>query len=930
MTCASRLFFRSVPARSLPPSSLANAKTVKALTRPYWLVLWLVVIPAAAGNAEDRFDYSHDVKPLLKARCYACHGALKQEAGLRLDTAELARKGGQEGRVLIPGDVKGSELIRRVSAKEDEGRMPPEGQPLTSGQIGVLSRWIAAGAAGPAEEKPAEDPRRHWAFQPPARHSPPIVAGAESRNPVDAFLADQQRRHGLTPLSEAEKPLLLRRVYWDLIGLPPTVAQLRAFLHDTRPDAFERVVDGLLANPHYGERWGRHWMDVWRYSDWYGLGEQVRNAQKHMWHWRDWIVESLNESKGYDRMIQEMLAADEIAPLDADALRATGFLVRNYYLFNRTTWLDTTVEHTSKAFLGVTLNCAKCHDHKFDPFSQVDYYRFRAIFEPHQVRMEMLPGETNLERDGLPTVFDAHPDAPTYLLRRGDEKQPDRSQALSPGVPAVLASSAFAVSSVSLPDRAWSPSLRPYVRSTYLAQAERQLQKAVGDLEAARARLKENEFETVAATATSSKHRKTSLHVARLRVNAAEKSLAAAEAHRSLLQASFDLDRAPRNGITTDEKPLVAAAAALERTDSIAEAEANVARLELALALPKAESSPGTASSLDAARKRLARVRKRSRAGEPLDLASLAALKAPEGPTETEASRRTPFPHTSTGRRTALARWIVDRQNPLTARVAVNHVWMRHMNHPLIESVADFGLRGPSPPEKELLDWLANDFMDHGWNLKRLHRLIVTSQAYRRSSNGDRADAATRHSDPENVFFWKFAASRLEAEQIRDGIFYLAGALDERLGGPTIDPALEMSPRRSLYFTQSMDLHERFLSTFDAADVLQCYRRDESVLPQQALALANSRVTLQMAAKLAAGLERQITVSPKAARVELLIQTAFRSLLSREATPDEQVACLDFLQRAKTVSPATADGDRRAFESLIVALFNHNDFLTVR
>jgi Protein of unknown function (DUF1553)/Protein of unknown function (DUF1549)/Planctomycete cytochrome C len=910
---------------------LANAKTVKAFTRPYWLVLGLVVIPAAAGNAEDRFDYTRDVKPLLKARCYACHGALKQEAGLRLDTAELARKGGQEGRVLIPGDVKGSELIRRVTAKEDDGRMPPEGQPLTSGQIGVLSRWIAAGAAGPADEKAAEDPRRHWAFQPPAKHSPPIVAGAELRNPVDAFLAEQQRRHGLTPLTEADKPLLLRRVYWDLIGLPPTVAQLRAFLDDTRPDAFERVVDGLLANPHSGERWGRHWMDVWRYSDWYGLGEQVRNAQKHMWHWRDWIVESLNESKGYDRMIEEMLAADEIAPLDADALRATGFLVRNYYLFNRTTWLDTTVEHTSKAFLGVTLNCAKCHDHKFDPFSQVDYYRFRAIFEPHQVRMEMLPGETNLERDGLPRVFDAHPDAPTYLLRRGDEKQPDRSQAIRPGVPAVLASAAFAVSPVNLPDRAWSPSSRPYVRSAYLAEAERRLQKAVGDLAAARARLKEKDTETVAVKTTLPEHRKTSLRIARLRVNAAEKSLGAAEAHRSLLQASFDLDRARRKGDSpTDEKPLVAAAAALERTDSIAEAEANVAQLELALASPQAGSSPGMASSLDAARKRLGRVRKRSRTGEPLDVASLAALKAPEGPAETEASRRTPFPHTSTGRRTALARWIVDRQNPLTARVAVNHVWMRHMNRPLIESVADFGLRSPAPPEKELLDWLAIDFMDHGWDFKRLHRLIVTSQAYRRSSDGNRADAATRHGDPDNVYFWKFPGSRLEAEQIRDGIFYLAGALDERLGGPTIDPALEMSPRRSLYFTQSMDLHERFLSTFDAADVLQCYRRDESVLPQQALALANSRVTLQMAAKLAARLEHQMKVSPKAARGEALVQSAFRSILSREATPDEQVACLDFLQQAKRLLPAKADGDRRAFESLIVALFNHNDFLTVR
>ena len=344
---------------------------MKALTRSLWLALAIAAIPAAAHAAAAPVDYAHDVKPLLKARCWACHGALKQEGGLRLDTAEFARKGGEDGRVLVPGNPGGSELVRRVQAKLDDGRMPPEGQPLTGEQISLLSRWISAGATGPADEKPAQDPRRHWAFQIPARRPAPRVAAAALSNPIDAFLADQQQHHGLKPLAEADKPTQLRRLYWDLIGLPPTVAELRDFLDDRRPDAWERVVDRLLANPHYGERWGRHWMDIWRYSDWYGLGEQVRNAQKHMWHWRDWIVESLNDAKGYDRMLAEMLAADEIAPLDTNARRATGFLVRNYFLFNRTTWLDTTVEHTSKAFLGVTLNCAKCHDHKFDPFSQV-------------------------------------------------------------------------------------------------------------------------------------------------------------------------------------------------------------------------------------------------------------------------------------------------------------------------------------------------------------------------------------------------------------------------------------------------------------------------------------------------------------------------------------------------------------------------------
>jgi mono/diheme cytochrome c family protein len=905
------------------------ASTVKAFILPCWLVLGTVAFPTAAGNAGDRADYARDVKPLLKARCYACHGALKQKAGLRLDTADLARKGGQDGPVLIPGDVKGSELIRRVSAKDEEGRMPPEGQPLTRDQIRILSRWIASGASGPADEKPTEDPRQHWAFQRPARQSPPGASGAWIRNPVDAYLVDQQRRHGLTPLAEAERSVLLRRVYWDLIGLPPTVTQLQAFANDTRPDAWEHVVDGLLSNPHYGERWGRHWMDVWRYSDWYGLGDQVRNAQKHMWHWRDWIVESLNESKGYDRMILEMLAADEIAPLDLEALRATGFLVRNYYLFNRTTWLDATIEHTSKAFLGITLNCAKCHDHKFDPFSQVDYYRFRAIFEPHQVRMEMLPGQTNLEQDGLPRVFDAHPDVPTYLHRRGDEKQIDQSEALRPGVPAVLTSPAFAVSPLSLPAEAASPSLRPYVCKAHLADADLQIKKALRDLETARGGLQRGEAD--AAKTNSQEDRGTSLHLAHARVKTAEKLLRAAEAHRSLLQVSFDLDRAVHKSPSgTDENMLRAESTALARADLIAQAEANVAQIELAMAAPQAKSSSAMPMSLDEARKRLDQLRRSSRTIPPLDVASLAALKAFEGPAETETSRRTPFPHKSTGRRAALARWIVDRQNPLTARVAVNHVWMRHMNRPLVDSVADFGLRSPSPPEKELLDWLANDLMDHGWDLKRLHRLIVTSGVYRLSSDGTHADTATRRKDPDNVFYWRFPSSRIEAELIRDGIFYLAGSLDERVGGPTIDPALEMSPRRSLYFTQTMDLHERFLSMFDGADVLQCYRRDVSVLPHQALALTNSRVTLQMAANLAARLDRETLVSREADRPQALVQSAFRRILTREATPDERAECVAFLVRAEKLLLAKPGRERRALESLVVALLNHNDFITIR
>ena len=219
-------------------------------------------------------------------------------------------------------------------------------------------------------------------------------------------------------------------MYVDLVGLPPTPAEMAEFLADNSPGAYERVVDRLLASPQYGERWGRHWMDVWRYSDWDGYAAEVRESKPHIWRWRDWIIESLNADKPYDRMIVEMLAADELSPLDPDALRATGFLVRNWYRFNRNVWLEATVEHTSKAFLGVTLNCARCHDHMYDPILQSEYYQFRAVFEPHDVRDDRVPGQRDTKRDALVRVFDADAARPTFLFARGNEAKPDKEHPL--------------------------------------------------------------------------------------------------------------------------------------------------------------------------------------------------------------------------------------------------------------------------------------------------------------------------------------------------------------------------------------------------------------------------------------------------------------------------------------------------------------------
>jgi hypothetical protein len=703
-------------------------------------------------------DYVRDVKPILTARCTACHGAVRQKARLRLDAGQLIRQGGRKGPVVVPGKPGESPLLAAVIGGE-RPRMPPEaeGEAVPAKDIATLRAWIEQGAKVIDEPVP-EDPKNHWAYRPPVR---PAVPG--SGNPIDAFLAAARAKHELTPSPPADKPTLLRRVFIDLTGLPPTRDDLHAFLTDTSPDAYEKVVDRLLASPHYGERWGRHWLDVWRYSDPFGLGEEYRYSQRHVWKWRDWVVESLNADKGYDRMVVEMLAADEAAPADRANLRATGYLARNWYKFNRNVWVQDAVEYTAAGFLGVTIRCCRCHDHKYDPVSQEDYYRLRAFFEPHDVRIDPVPGQPDTKKDGIARAFDGMPDAPTYLFHRGDERTPDTSRVIAPGVPAVLGGE---------------------------------------------------------------------LHVTPVRVT-------------------------PPRAVTA------AAASGLVYRNS----------------------------------------------------------------------------ETSTGRRLALAKWIADRSNPLTARVAVNHIWMRHFGKPLVASVANFGLSGAKPTHPELLDYLAVEFMDSGWHMKKLHRLIVTSAAYRQSS---RDAGANQKIDPDNRYLWRMNPRRLEAEAVRDCVLAAAGNLDPTLGGPILDQKLgESSRRRSLYFRFNTEYKMAFLDQFDPASPTECFERRESVIPQQALALSNSVLALNQSRLLAKKL------SEKSADAAAFVAVAFETVLGRPPTKEERERCEKFLRdqaavlkdpKALTpfppaqgqVTPPAADPAKRAREDLIQVLFNHNDFVTVR
>lgn len=1108
----------------------------KSSSGPRFPVFVFTFVLMCGGSLWAEVDYTKDIKPLLKERCYTCHGVLKKKADLRLDTAELIRMGGKNGPTVVAGKPDESALIERVITTDLDERMPPEheGESFTAAEVALLREWIAAGAPAPADEKAEADPKAHWAFRPRVRPAVPVVANPKwVRNPIDAFLAKQHGEHGLTPQPEASRAMLLRRLSIDLIGLPPTPEEIAVFENDASPDWYERAVKRLLDDKRHGERWARHWMDIWRYSDWWGLGDQLRNSQKNIWHWRDWIVESLNAGLPYDEMVREMLAADELYPNDLQKLRATGFLARNWYLFNRNQWMEETVEHVSKGFLGITMNCAKCHDHKYDPISQSDFYKLRAFFEPYQVRMDMVPGEADLSRDGIPRAFDALLDAPTYRFVRGDDSKPDKSAVIAPGVPDVLSFAKLDIKPVALPPEAWQPERRPWVLDAHLAAARKNVESADAAIPTAKTKLAAAEKRNaellashpvtpdapVLATITETfatldakrwkliggdwTHQPGRLEQKRdgaaySAVRLLEKSsrdfdatmrftilggsvwrsvgllfdvsqadpaktavaddsevlvYASAFAGGPKLQAAFSRGGAwqyPGEGVkampiepgreytlrvqardtlinvSLNGEPLLAWRSPLARREGAmqmitfdalavihgftiaplkvdvalsepsaavtpantktaldeAKAELNVTELALALAKAelasaesradamraswaKAESEPAKAvAAIRAERAATVAKARRSVADAELRMQRAAGdakatiekdLKAAQTSLESATksadapikpgdpyagfygAKWTPtrfassgkddpvpqFSSTSTGRRSALADWITDPRNVLTARVAVNHIWSRHMGAPFVPSMFEFGRKNAQPVHPELLDWLASELVESGWDMKHLHRLIVTSAAYRMSSSalGGEASAAK---DPDNLRWWRRAPVRIESQAVRDSILALTGELDLTMGGPPVPAAAEAdSKRRSLYFTHSNNERNAFLTIFDEADVKECYRRDQSIVPQQALALSNSRLVLDSAVRIAARLGGIVPPEDDPA----FVRQAFRGVLCAAPSDAEVATCIQTMSALRKL-PGTIPAQARAH--LIWALLNHNDFVTLR
>lgn len=688
-------------------------------------VLWFVVIPPTV-DAGDRIEFNRDIRPILSSRCLECHGPDVAEAGLRLDQEASTRTVRESGRrAVVPGDAGASELIARVTHSDPEQRMPPAGHrhgPVSEAQVELLRRWIDQGAPW----------QTHWAFVPPIQTEIPDAATDLPRGPIDAFLWSHMQAKGLSPSPDAARHTLLRRISLDLIGLPPTVDEVEAFLRDKRPDALERVVDRLLASPHFGEAQASAWLDLVRYADTDGY---ALDFDRSIWPYRDWVVESLNADMPYDQFTIEQLAGDLLPDATLPQKIATA-MHRNTRIsteagsdpeeYRIEAVLDR-VNTTGSVWLGLTVGCAQCHSHKFDPLTQTDYYRLFAYFNGDAE-------ETTRDEAGV--ITNVSPRVVFHTPSQEDER----------------------------------------------AALESQLAVATSPEEQSRIRKRLEEIVPV----------------------------------QSLVMQRHATDRVTR---------------VFHRGSFL---------------------QPGETVS----------------PGAPAFLESITGT--PEGTD-----------------RLALARWLVRRDNPLTARVAVNRLWYQHIGQAFVDTLDDFGSQAPPVRHGSLLDWLTVELMEGGWRLKRMHRDIVTSAVYRQDS---RATDRQRRVDPTNQDLSRMNRLRLTGEAIRDNALFVGGVLSSRVGGRPVHShsmkylgSEDTTYRRSIYLLWKRSSLDPTLSAFDApARDVTCSRRERTNTPIQSLDLLNDRQFLDAAR----GLARRLMEMPGG--LDDRIAMAYRIVLSRVPTESEQ------------------------------------------
>jgi hypothetical protein len=771
--------------------------------------------------------FEKKIRPALTENCYACHSekSKRPQGGLLLDSIEAMLKGGASGQpAIVPGDPEKSLLIKAIRHTDAKLQMPMGGK-LPDEVIKDFEAWVKMGAPAPRASAPTaasnypaynfDEARKFWSFQPLKDHQPPKVKNvAWVKSPIDRFILAKLEEKGLKPVADADKRALIRRATFDLTGLPPTPDEVEAFLKDASPNAFEKVVDRLLGSQAYGEKWGRHWLDVVRYAD--TAGDNSDYPVIAAYRYRNYVIDSFNKDKPYDQFIREQIAGDilakqvgpraegevsdeakgEIEKSRQEKIIATGYLAISRRFGSRNKemnlTIDDTIDNLGKAFLGLSVSCARCHDHKFDPIPQRDYYALYGVF--NSIRYSF-PG----------AEIYPHPAEMVALVGGKDAEN-------------------F------------------YRRQKELSDIDDAIERLKGERGAAarNKKMKEDAAAKAETPAAASKEAKPPDAKRDNETGADEKN--GAQKQNESLPADYDRDFADNQKAQTSKRMPDEVEAEWTRVHA-RQSELHARYVNVPKAYTVIEGLPANARI--------------HRKGDPKSLGD----EVPRGFLTILGGNQVPKDHRGSGRE-FLARWIADATNPLTARVMVNRIWAYHFGKGIVQTPNDFGARGRAPTHPELLDWLASRFIEGGWSIKKMHRMIMLSHAYRIGGGaveaGRRGDEATgRNStiDVNNDYFWRFNRRRLEAEEIRDSVLAVSGALDRTMGGEHPFPpeqtwrfsqheqffAVYDTNRRSVYLMQQRLKKHPFFEVFDGADSnATTDSRAQSVTPVQALFLMNS------------------------------------------------------------------------------------------
>jgi len=803
----------------------------------------------AAASPEGIEFFEKKIRPVLVESCYSCHsaGSEKLKGSLRLDSREGTLKGGDTGPALVPGNLDKSLLITAVRFKDDNLAMPPK-KKLTDAQIADFETWVKMGAPDPRTANAAplalnrtEQGRRHWAFQPVA--NPPLPAVQDTKwvqSPVDHFVLAKLEAKKLKPSAAADKRTFIRRAKYDLLGIPPTADEVAAFQSDTSPDASAKLLDRLLASPQYGERWGRYWLDISRYADTKGYVFEEERRYPYSYTYRDWVVRVLNEDLPYDQFLIQQIAADRLnLGDDKRPLAAMGFLtLGRRFLNNPPDIIDDRIDVLCRGTLALTVSCARCHDHKFDPIPTADYYSLYSVFasskEPGDPPRIDMPGPKSAQT----LAFDKEVETKQKKVTEFKEKK-----------------YAEHLAKANLPE----------MRAQVLALAEETL--------------KQNNKE--ARKAAEAKKLDT-LGLSYFRQKLKEKKDPATlkdETIKLTLDEATGFIGSDDDFFNGDDKKKI----------RDLQKEVDAIKASHPGAPPRAMSMEDLATPVKQV------VFKRGNPAVPGEEVQRQFLTAVAGP------KAEPFKNGSG--RLELAQSIASKDNPLTARVMVNRVWMWHFGEGLVRTPSDFGLRTEKPSHPELLDFLSRRFMDEGWSLKKLHRTIMLSSTYQQSSDDN---AVSRAADPENILLWRVTRRRLDFEALRDSLLAVSGQLDLAMGGRSVDLQTQpFSGRRTIYgFIDRQNLPSVFRVFDFASPDSHSPQRFNTTVPQQALFMMNSPFVVERA--------RQILNRPDfrdQKDTEKRIQSLYFGVYGRAATPDEVALGLNFI---KASDPLTTEAAKPA------------------